>query len=268
MTGNMRRVIIIPMEGLCNRMRVMASGVTIARHFHARTEVYWNRTANCACQFADLFEPVRADDVEVREGGGLLHAIASRYNLWVPLALRRVRYGQVVRCFDMNSMGNIYDRVHDVEDLVLESHSQMAALSDVGELFVPRKDIRNEINRTTASFGNNVVGVHVRRTDNALSKAHSPLETFMERMESEVQADDSVRFFLATDDVTVRDGLSSLFGGRLMYRDNKPDRSSEQGMRDALVDLYSLSRTRKVLGSYWSSFSAMASEIGNIPLII
>ena len=39
-------------------------------------------------------------------------------------------------------------------------------------------------------------------------------------------------------------------------------------MQEAAIQLWSLARTRRLLGSYWSSFSDMAAEIGGIPLHI
>ena len=45
-------------------------------------------------------------------------------------------------------------------------------------------------------------------------------------------------------------------------------RDTLAGMQDAVVDLFCLSRTRKLLGSYWSSFSDMAAELSGIPLQI
>ena len=37
---------------------------------------------------------------------------------------------------------------------------------------------------------------------------------------------------------------------------------------EAVVDLFCLAHTRRVIGSYWSSFSDMAAEISGIPLEI
>lgn len=45
-------------------------------------------------------------------------------------------------------------------------------------------------------------------------------------------------------------------------------RQDENGIADAVVDLFILSRTQRLYGSYWSSFSEVAAQIGNIPLEI
>ena len=44
-------------------------------------------------------------------------------------------------------------------------------------------------------------------------------------------------------------------------------RDSVLGMREAVVDLWSLSRCKFILGSYWSQYSQLAAELGDIPLV-
>ena len=39
-------------------------------------------------------------------------------------------------------------------------------------------------------------------------------------------------------------------------------------MQAAVVDLFVLSKTRRLIGSYWSSFTDTAAELGNLPLTI
>lgn len=40
-------------------------------------------------------------------------------------------------------------------------------------------------------------------------------------------------------------------------------RENKNGMESAVIDLYALSKTQKIYGSFWSSFSQTASAIGN-----
>lgn len=46
------------------------------------------------------------------------------------------------------------------------------------------------------------------------------------------------------------------------------DRNSVQGMHDAMIDLFSLAATDKILGSYWSSFTDVAASMRGIPKVI
>ena len=41
-----------------------------------------------------------------------------------------------------------------------------------------------------------------------------------------------------------------------------------RGIQDAVIDLYSLANCRKLIGSYWSSFSEVAAQLRGIELVI
>jgi len=60
--------------------------------------------------------------------------------------------------------------------------------------------------------------------------------------------------------------MEERFPGRVVVLEKDHSRENASGMEAAMIDLYLLARTRKVLGSYSSSFSQIASEIGGIPL--
>ena len=112
------------------------------------------------------------------------------------------------------------------------------------------------------------VGVHVRRTDHTEAIANSPLELFINRMKDELVADSEAKFFVATDDATVRQELrEALPEDKLIFNEKGIiDRDSKEGIEDAFVEMLALSRCNKILGSYNSTFSLLPSYIGNIPL--
>jgi hypothetical protein len=131
--------------------------------------------------------------------------------------------------------------------------------------FTPVREILDIIDRVTDEFTGDTVGVHIRRTDNSAAIRNSPVELFINRMKDVEQDNPKSTFFLATDDMETENHIKGLFPGRVFTYDKEIARNKESGIRDAVVDLYALSRTAKVLGSYWSSFSHTAAEIGGIP---
>ena len=58
---------IIPTGGLCNRMRAMATGIAIARHYQSQAYIYWNNCLGLKANFSDLFKPVHENDVLIIE---------------------------------------------------------------------------------------------------------------------------------------------------------------------------------------------------------
>ena len=63
--------------------------------------------------------------------------------------------------------------------------------------------------------------------------------------------------------------LRELFPGKIISNETRTlKRDSVDGMHDALLDLYCLSATDKLIGSYWSSFTDIAADMGKIEKVI
>jgi hypothetical protein len=121
-----------------------------------------------------------------------------------------------------------------------------------------------EVDELSQAFGSNTIGVHIRRTDNANAMLYSPTYAFIAAMENCIAANSQARFFLTTDCVDTQRQIKSIFGERIITRTRRISRDSADGMRDAAVDLFLLSRTSRILGSYYSTFSETAADIGQI----
>lgn len=121
------------------------------------------------------------------------------------------------------------------------------------------------VDTLSAQFDQDTVGLHIRRRDNRKSIRHSPTDAFIAAMEDAVANNPETRFFLATDSPAEEARLRRHFGDRILTRRRKLSRLHTSGLQDALVDLILLSRTSRVIGSHWSSFSEVAAEIGRIP---
>jgi hypothetical protein len=85
-------------------------------------------------------------------------------------------------------------------------------------------------------------------------------------MHAQIKIEPASTFYLATDDPEVKNTFRREFGARLYSGDIRMARTTKEGMQDALVELYTLSGTSQILGSYWSSYSKVAAELGGIPL--
>ena len=113
------------------------------------------------------------------------------------------------------------------------------------------------------------VGIHLRRTDNARARQSSPTELFLAAMEREIEMNASTRFFLATDDPEEEARLLKRFGERLIVHAKRSRRREDPlAIQDAVIDLYCLAACRRIYGSYWSSFSESAQQLGSAELII
>ena len=134
------------------------------------------------------------------------------------------------------------------------------------EVFRPVPQVEAVIGKRAAAFSAYTVGVHIRRTDNALSIEHSPLDLFFDCLDQELAAHSGLCIYLATDSEEVKQAMRTRYDERIVCAESKADRSTTEGIREGIADLWTLARTRKIYGSFHSSFSELAAELGNIPL--
>ena len=83
-------------------------------------------------------------------------------------------------------------------------------------------------------------------------------------MDEEIQKDDNTKFYVASDDNEIKETLKSKYPTRIITLMDDTDRNSLAGMKFAVLDLFCLSKTQKIIGSVGSSYSQIASEIGGI----
>ena len=132
--------------------------------------------------------------------------------------------------------------------------------------YPPKKIFR--IDSITKEWNGHVVGLHVRRTDNIKAIQNSPIERYYQIIDDEIRKDAQVRFYLATDDEIIKQEFTRKYGSRVITIPLCLKRSSLQGMKDAVVDLYCLASTSKIYGSSASTYSLLAGRIYGIPVIV
>jgi hypothetical protein len=153
-------------------------------------------------------------------------------------------------------------------DLYIDTFERFFRGSANFEGFRPVGAIRDRVARFGLD-GKHAIGVHIRRGDNINSRQFSPIEGFVEKMRAAIEENASTIFYLASDSLDVAEFMESEFPGRIVRQTDKNyARSEAAGIRQALVDLYCLSSCRRIIGSFSSSFTDVASEIGCIPLDI
>ncbi len=261
-----------PLGGLCNRMRTIASYHALARETGGGLTVVWLRDAGMNCPCARLFS--LPEDIRVVEGPYVSKA--------------RMRLRSIARKLTRRAEGRRFDRTVEnweakkalTRETVLQMKSSSLYASSCYSLeseyekydysiFQPAPDIRKKADAVTERFPANCVGVHIRRTDNVQSIETSRTQDFIDRMRREVDQDPAAGFFLATDSPEEERALKAEFPGRILtYEKRSLARDSEEGIVDAYVDYLCLTRTRKIYGSFYSSFSRCAAALNGIELEI
>lgn len=267
-------ITIVPSGGLCNRMKAVSAAVSLAQECRSRLTIIWFRDTGLSARYDQLFGPLQIYNVSLREAtviDRLVYDRPRRHNLWLPLIFQRLffqsRMGEQEATKRMYASFNFASWASG-KHVWLSSHVYFISAEipdDSFDIFHPLPYLQQRIDAITASFGAKTIGVHVRRTDLERSKRQSPTSMFIARMAREPH---DVSFYLASDDVEVKDELRKAFPERVMTLPRKAERNTLEGMEDAEVELYTLSRCQRIIGSYGSTYSLTAAAIGRRPIEI
>ncbi|MBN1147304.1 MAG: hypothetical protein JXA78_08610 [Anaerolineales bacterium] len=261
-------LVVAPIGGLGNRMRVVDSSIALSKATGQSLRLIWLLNPSLNCKFDELF--ILPESIE-------RITYLDMYSLAGKLFWRLCR-AYFSRFYDLYLLQadvvGLLQRGERFEELVAGKRVYIATYSSYypspqpfAEL-APIPPLQARIAAMTAGFGD-VIGVHIRRGDNLRSTRYSQTASFIELMSAELSENDDTKFFLATDSPDEEARLKDEFPGRMItYEKTALDRNDPRAAQDALVDLYCLSRCRKLIGSYWSSFTDTAWQINNIERLI
>ena len=265
-------IYLVPHGGLANRMRTVASSIRYCEQNNHKLNIIWNQDHQLHSSFDSLFLPL-PDKTNLIEYYKLpqLYRVYFNNNLKqllryfpgnvISYFLQRKKFKWVVPYFTKEHLKKLGQYKGNV---LIQSAADFFPYDDINAYFRPIPELKAKIEKNTCIFDRHTIGIHIRRTDHNVSITESPLEVFFKAMVKEIEVNPNVNFYLATDSNYVKKEILQKFGKRILTRNNTLSRRSTNGIREALIDLYSLSCTSKILGSYWSSFTLMAGEIGKI----
>lgn len=258
-------LIIQPIGGLCNRMRAINSARVLAKKRGEKLTVIWFVNPELGCPFEQIFQPTEQFRVI---------NIASKWNL------KKLFYQSLTLLFG-SRIGNDEIRSHrqdgTLDDAYVLSFKSLVYIATEEHFypchdysaFLPTKEMTTRIETKKQELGLHSVGVHIRRTDNLPAIGKSSTDNFIRSMQSELDANPNTKFYLATDDLSEEAKLRAIFPGKIISNQERDlSRNSVAGIQDALLDLYCLASTGKIIGSYFSSFTDIAADMRGIPKII
>jgi hypothetical protein len=250
--------------GLCNRLRVLLSGMALAEATGRRFTMLWPRTEACAAAFVELFTtpwPVQeATWQEVARLPQIAHVKRTSLDL---LAMDATDIqGQTANWL--------------LAPARFPAHKPlMRRCADLLQELQPVAEIQARVAAFQASsFRSHMIGVHLRRADMHFLYPSSAANTLpaMAAVDAYLAQHPEAGILLCTDDGALHQGTKrpSLTEGvqarfRAHYSDRviftvprSLDRRDPVAIQDALVDLWLLRQTDYVVGTAGSSFSGFA----------
>ena len=263
-------LIIDPSGGLCNRLRALDSAIALAKAIDKPLHLIWrksNKSNELNCNFSSLF--VIPSVIKKLSQPYTPHFVKKFIK---KLHIYQLKYQRTYFQNDVESLLEInynFENFRNFRSIYISTISKFYRNPHPFSDFVPKPEIATIVNDIVRGFDFNTIGVHIRRADNLKSKSVSTIKKFENRMNLEMTLNPTVNFFLASDDQDVETFFRKRFKGKiLVYPKREINRNIPMAIEDALIDLLCLSKTKKMLGSYWSSFTETASQINNIELFV
>lgn len=266
------KITLVPVGGLANRMKAIDAAYHLAKDCGSKLKVIWFKDKGLNCQFNQLFQHPTDEILTIREASFsdlFLEDRPRKKNFFLPWLPEHLKYDACI--YEQQATLLFYDHF-DYATWARNRHVYLASCvyfypqpeEELFNIFQPTNSLQQEIEKRCAGFNEHTIGIHIRRTDNIVSITQSPTELFIKRMDDFVKQQPDTTFYLATDSEKEKETLKQAFGKRIITSQHAAERNSLIGMQEALIELYLLSRTTKIIGSMQSSYSETAAQIGGI----
>lgn len=208
--------------------------------------VHWQRNTVCQCDFNSVFVPDSCGVMTSQRD-------RSKYNLLVQFTGHAATHNTEVYMGMMGVPDDIFWRA---------AKKRVRALR-----------LQPEYNDTLEAFmaivPDNAIGLHVRRTDLIGGDVADPL--LHAELDQVIVDDPDATFLLCADNPYSVLQLQVKYGDRIFWREQgmterKKHRHRHTSQANAAIDVYALSRTKRIIGTRCSSFSGYAAFLGGIDL--
>lgn len=245
--------------GLCNRLMSLWSTLALGSYFGIPVYLRWEPAPACPCNLSDLFELRMLEESSQAKILEILNTYPTQ-------------------TFYLANMGRGLERIYN--DLDLERWMTYEFFQNIYLQMARSFQIEHDLTYKIDQFISNhwepgIIGVHMRGTDritlelkkrgnlNDLSSDHD----FINSINNAIKSGTS-KFFLATDSNKTQSEFTQLFPGRFVFycQSFNSNLLRETSIQDAMIDLYLLSKTTRIIGSKKSSFNFNAALLGGIPL--
>lgn len=279
-------VYLKPVGGLCNRIRAIDSIISLCIKYNQDLTVLWVNSNELRCDFKDLFKPITTKTIKVTIAYNLsIEDFLKKHNIksenflksefWFKLydsknhvanglsqnKVDKIFYKTIER--KMNSLFNNND------NFLVETFYRHSNINDNSyTFFTPIDNIHEKVAKKIKEF-NCTIGLHIRRTDHMRAKKVSTNDKIYSLIHRTLKDKPDTTFFISSDCYSTKQALLSKFKKNIITNQNVTyERNKKSGIQDAVLDLYCLASTQKIYGSYFSSYSQVASDINKIENVI
>lgn len=261
---------LVPIGGLANRFYATTSAIAFCKDQHAKLRVIWFKDWGMGADFHSLFTlSDKITDVEIVDARWSDYRFdrPRKKNIWIPSLFQQTLFDTRLYEQDVYELGENYIRsLEKARKGYFVQFRPFYQKEGISSYLQPVPSLQGRIDIRISDFPSHTVGVHIRRSDNTGAIQQSPLELFIQKMRMEMEADPSVLFYIASDSTEEKIKLKEIFGSKILTRMEEVRRDTQEGIEEAVVELYALSHTSRIYGSHDSSYSTLAASLSGIGL--
>ncbi|MCK4553272.1 hypothetical protein KAT80_03640 [Candidatus Pacearchaeota archaeon] len=244
-----KHIISTSQGGLSNRIKCLISSMKIAKETNQELVLYWPKDYSCNCNFSNLFEN------KIKE--------ISKENL---RKIIRQKNKKFVLVNDTES--KIFSDKINLQYEKIPSEIKREILYYLNKLKIKREILKKVEKFKKSNFSETTIGVHIRGGDFKFIKnkiGHvSNDKQFIKEMKRELEKNPKTKFFLATEDKETENKFLKIFENEIIVYHKKTKKRDEEGsVKEALIEILLLSKTKRILGNFGSTFTEMAWFLGN-----
>lgn len=246
----MKKYIISSSQGgLSNRIKCLLSCMKISEKYNKELLLYWPKDSACNCNFNDLFEN-KIKQISKEE----------IINLFKKNKKNTLLYKDAT--FKIFSDKKIYLKFNKIPE-----ESKKEIMDYLSKLKI-KKDILKKVEDFSKKFSKDIIGVHIRGGDFKILKSGmgnvSKKQDFIKQMEEEIKKNPKIKFFLSSEDKNIEIELKKIFKSKVItYPKKTNSRENEGSVKEAFIEMLLLSKTKKIIGTFGSTFNEMVWFFGN-----
>lgn len=267
----MKTFTLVPVGGLANRYYAISSAISFCQDNSISLKVFWFKDRGMGADFHSLFNlNSTLDNVKVIDATwkDYIYDCPRRRNLWLPSIFQYFAF-QKRLFYAKFTLSELQQSVELFNSVYLVHCHSFYRIDPLFNYIFPNKGIQQLISDRICKFKNRrVIGLHIRRTDNLDSIKYSPLSLFEDKIREELKVDPDTLFYVASDSILEKKQLINLFGDHILTIMIETRRDNEEGIVEAMVELYTLAHCEKIYGSAYSTYSTLASDLFSAKLVI
>lgn len=269
-----RTFTLVPVGGLGNRLFAISSALAYCQAKDINLKIIWFKDHGLNCDYNKLFSLAPGlENVEIWNATYLdllLRDNPRRRNFWIPRFFESLNYDKRVYCYEYKFKIQSEDPSEDMsldgyDNIFMVSYCKYWNFESPLRWFVLSDIVRRRVDEQKQLFTSDMVGIHVRRTDNIDAIKYSPTSLYVEKMKEEIQRNPDVKFYLSSDSNEEKERLKKEFAKRIVTTSREVVRNSEEGIIDAFVEMNLLASTRKIYAGN-STFSMLAALLSGVEL--